>query len=63
MLNEIGLDLERFPTSVVEGEGNRAYMGNGHLDEGVMRNSSRECFSIELVISNKRASNFKGDMH
>ncbi|XP_054779301.1 uncharacterized protein LOC129287132 [Prosopis cineraria] len=53
VFDKINLDLERFPTSVVVGEGNMAYVGYGHVDEGIMGNSWRESFSIEEVRSKK----------
>lgn len=52
--DKIDLDLERFPTSVVLGRKNRAYVVYGHVMEGVMGNSTgREVFSIEEVRAEK----------
>lgn len=51
--DKIDLDLERFPTSLVVGEGKRTYVVYGHVEEGMMGNSGRESFSIEELRSNK----------
>ncbi|XP_028795876.1 uncharacterized protein LOC114751358 [Neltuma alba] len=57
VFDKINLDLKRFPTSVVVGEGNRAYVGYGYVDEGIIGNSSRQSFSVEEVRSEKSESN------
>ncbi|KAI9085528.1 hypothetical protein K1719_032371 [Acacia pycnantha] len=53
VFDKISIDFQRFPTSVVVMEGNGAYVGYGHVEEGIMGNSSREIFSIEEVRSKK----------
>ncbi|KAK4279821.1 hypothetical protein QN277_011534 [Acacia crassicarpa] len=56
LYDEIDLDLERFPTSLVVGGGKRTYVVYGHVEEGMMGISGREIFSIEEVRSRKSES-------
>lgn len=51
--DEIALDIEKFPTSVVIREDNRAYVIYGHVLEGLRGNVEREWFSIEEIESRK----------
>ncbi|KAI4313799.1 hypothetical protein L6164_026750 [Bauhinia variegata] len=54
VFDEIDLDEDRFPTSVVVGARDRAYVLYGHVKEGIMENSpGRESFSIEEIKSKK----------
>ncbi|KAI4357674.1 hypothetical protein L6164_001608 [Bauhinia variegata] len=54
VFDNIDLDVERFPTSVVVGEKDRVYVLYGHVNEGEMENSPRrEIFSIVEMRSTK----------
>ncbi|KAL1338592.1 hypothetical protein HN51_033213 [Arachis hypogaea] len=55
VFDQIDLDLEGYPTSVVVGEGDRAYVLYGRMKEGVLGNSERESFAIEEVRSPKES--------
>ena len=47
VFDKIDLDEEGFPTSVVVGERDRAYVLHGRVMEGILGNSERESFMIE----------------
>ena len=55
MFDKIDLDEEGFPTSVVVGERDRAYVLHGRVMEGILGNSERESFMIEEVKSPKES--------
>ncbi|CAL0318456.1 unnamed protein product [Lupinus luteus] len=53
VFDKINLDLEGYPTSVVVGEMDRAYVLYGRVNKGILGNSERESFGIEEVRSPK----------
>ena len=55
VFDKIDLDLEGFPTSVIVGERDRAYVLYGRVNEGIWGNSERESFAIEEVRSPKES--------
>ncbi|MED6196446.1 hypothetical protein PIB30_047583 [Stylosanthes scabra] len=55
VFDQVDLDLEGYPTSVVVGERDRAYVLYGYMKEGVFENSQREIFAIEEVRSPKES--------
>ncbi|KAG4991303.1 hypothetical protein AAZX31_09G109800 [Glycine max] len=55
VFDKIDLDEEGFPTSVVVGERDRAYVLHGRVMEGILGNSERESFMIEEVKSPKES--------
>ncbi|KAK7273812.1 hypothetical protein RIF29_14875 [Crotalaria pallida] len=55
VFDKIDLDLEGYPTSIVVGEGDRAYVVYGRVDEGILGNVERESFGIEEVRSPKES--------
>ncbi|OIW01994.1 hypothetical protein TanjilG_14025 [Lupinus angustifolius] len=55
VFDKINLDLEGYPTSVVVGEMDRAYVIYGRVNEGILGNSERESFGIEEVRSPKES--------
>ncbi|KAK1553033.1 hypothetical protein Q3G72_027587 [Acer saccharum] len=55
--DKTALEEEKFATSVVVGDDDRAYVLNGHVIEGIMGNVGREEFSIEEIKSSKESEN------
>ncbi|KAK2636205.1 hypothetical protein Ddye_030997 [Dipteronia dyeriana] len=53
--DKTALEAEKFATSVVVGDDDRAYVLYGHVIEGIMGNVGREEFSIEEVRSSKES--------
>lgn len=54
--DEIALDVKGFPTSLAVGEGGRAYVVYGHVEEAMMGISGRQIFRIEEVRSKRDES-------